>query len=41
MHMHNAWLLEKPELNIDLPVEFFESPKLISILWQFKLIPHM
>ncbi len=26
MHFHNAWLLGMPELIIDLPEEFFESP---------------
>ncbi len=26
MHMHNAWLLERSELEFDLPKDFFDSP---------------
>ncbi len=31
MHMHNAWLLEKDDLTISLPVEFFTEPKYVYI----------
>ncbi len=26
MHIHNAWLLERSELEIDLPKDFFGAP---------------
>ncbi len=31
MHMHNAWLLEKDDLTISLPVGFFTEPKYVYI----------
>ncbi len=31
MHMHNAWLLEKTNLTIDLPADYFVSPKHLFI----------
>ncbi len=31
MHMHNAWLLEKSDLTISLPTDYFTEPKFVYI----------
>ncbi len=32
MHMHNAWFLEKSDLTISLPTNFFTEPKFFNIV---------
>ncbi len=31
MHMHNAWLLRKSDLTIDLPSDYFTKPKYLFV----------
>ncbi len=31
MHMHNAWLLKKSDLTLDLPLDYFTKPKYLFV----------
>ncbi len=33
MHMHNAWLLGKSDLTIELPSDYFTMPKYLFVFW--------